>query len=145
MIKFGNLKFDGVAYDAALHKQRLVNIGDAAELLAIDRLYNLMGIPSEDINTINYSDLLAKESGRERYSYTILPVNFAVFPDGLGYDMLHFPDYVIPVYLGLALMNHNLTSEQLEYLKNMNQLDVGTSGPCGFFVSTILMRIYSGA
>lgn len=116
VLRFGNLRFDGVV-EPGETGARLVNIGDAAELLAIDRLYQHMGI----------TDIISVGEGcyeTDGYSgeYVVVPVNAAVVPDGMCYNMLHFLDRIIPVYLGLALMNLNVSEEQLDYLKRFEPI-----------------------
>lgn len=117
-MKFGSLKFDGDNIYGDQTSKRLVNIGDAAELLAIDRLYKRMGI--NNIERIDYSKILRGEEPIK--DYTLLPINFAIVPDGLCNQMLHFPDKIIPVYLGIALMNTNLSIKQLDYLKRFQPI-----------------------
>ena len=60
--------------DAEGNCDRVVNIGDYAQLLAIDNLYSYMGVDEEDIVKIEYYDLLDYEG-----EYVILPINFIFF------------------------------------------------------------------
>ena len=53
-MKFGNLKYNGVTFDASQETRRLINIGDAAELMGIDALYSALDIPKEQIVEVDY-------------------------------------------------------------------------------------------
>lgn len=118
MIKFGNLRINGVIQEEDPTASRLVNIGDGAELLAIDNLYGSMGITA--IEEVEYAQI--HEAKYYDGEYMILPINYAVVPDGYSYEFLHFPDRIIPVYIALGLVNLNVSSEQLAYLKRFEPI-----------------------
>lgn len=79
---------------------RVVNIGDYAQLLAIDNVYAHMGIKEEEIVRIEYYDLLDYDG-----EYVILPINFIFFNPFYGERELILSPKIIPVFLGIHCIN----------------------------------------
>ena len=79
-MRYANLKHNGLAYDK---ENRIVNLGDAFEIISIDQIYKRIGIPEEEII---YIDLYQLDSydGEE----VVLPINFMLFPYAMGKNML---------------------------------------------------------
>ncbi|WP_303725348.1 polysaccharide pyruvyl transferase family protein [Anaerovibrio lipolyticus] len=92
--------------------QRVINIGDDIQLIAVMRLYHLMGIPEEDIVRIEYYDL---------FSYTgddiVLPINFIWFNAFWGERELVLPDSIHPVFLGMHSIGDDYSKKEINYLR----------------------------
>ena len=77
-MKYANISIErGYAHSAirfGKDKERKINIGDYAQILAVDNLYCRMGIPNEEIIYIEYYDLFDYDG-----EYVILPINFIFF------------------------------------------------------------------
>ena len=82
------------------NSDRIINIGDYAQLLAIDNLYAYMGVKEQDIVRIEYYDLLDYEG-----EYVILPINFIFFNPYYGERELVLSPKIIPVFLGVHCIN----------------------------------------
>lgn len=108
-MKYANLKHNGLAFD---RENRIVNLGDAFEIIAIDQIYKRMGIPKEEIIYIDLYQLDSYE-GEE----VVLPINFMLSPYAMGKDMLKFSDKITPVFLGVTFSDTKLSREQLDVLK----------------------------
>lgn len=108
-MKYANLKHNGLAY---YKENRIVNLGDAFEIISIDQIYKGMGIPEEEIV---YIDLYQLDSydGEE----VILPINFMLFPYAMGKNMLQLSDKITPIFLGVTFTDTNLSKVQLDMLK----------------------------
>ena len=89
--------------DAEGKSNRLVNIGDYAQLLAIDNLYSYMGVKEEDIVRIEYYDLLDYDG-----EYVVLPINFIFNNPYYGERELLLSSRIIPVFLGINCMMNEL-------------------------------------
>lgn len=93
-------------------KDRVVNIGDHMQLIAIMNLYKYMGIPEEDIVRIEYYDLFDYEG-----EYLILPINFIYFNPYYGERDLIFSPKIIPVFLGIHCISAAFNDREIDYLK----------------------------
>ena len=108
-MKYANLKHNGLARGK---EKRIVNIGDAFEIISIDQIYERMGILSEDIVYIDLYELDSYD-GEE----VVLPINFLLFPQMMGKDFLNFSKKITPVFLGVSFAQTELTRNQVDYLK----------------------------
>lgn len=108
-MKFANIICNGLAVGK---ENRTINLGDAFEIIAIDRIYEKMGIPSKDIIEIDLYELDRYE-GEE----VILPINFMFVPKIMGTNLLGISSRIIPVFLGLTITETSLTEEQCAFLK----------------------------
>ena len=108
-MKYANLKHNGLAYD---RENRIVNLGDAFEIISIDQIYKRMGIPKEEIIYIDLYQLDSYE-GEE----VVLPINFMLSPYVMEKDMLKFSDKITPIFLGVTFADTKLSNEQLDVLK----------------------------
>lgn len=90
-----------------------VNFGDHAQLLAIDNIYNNMGVDSEDIVRIKMQDLKTYDGPN-----VILPINLMIngqnFFDDSG---LKLSSKITPVFLGVEFVDFNFSKETIDYLK----------------------------
>ena len=88
------------------------NLGDQMQIIAIDYLYSVMGIPAEEIVYIDYHSLRAYDG-----EYVILPVTMPMvdyFPNGFA-D--RFSERIIPVFLGVTMVKETLTEKEQIYLR----------------------------
>lgn len=101
-MKFANYYFEG---------SQLNNLGDNLQLLAIDYIYQQMGIPKNDLIQISKHDLAIYDG-----EYAILPVSMPLVDyveNGLAG---RFSPKIIPVFLGLTLLRDFLLPEEVQYL-----------------------------
>lgn len=85
------------------------NLGDYVQFIAIDHIYELMGIPNSEIIKIEYWNLTDYD-GEE----VILPINFFYFnPSSSGKPFILSPQ-IHPVYLGLHLPGE-ISEKEIEY------------------------------
>lgn len=103
--------------DAEGKSNRLVNIGDYAQLLAIDNLYSYMGVKEEDIVRIEYYDLLDYDG-----EYVVLPINFIFNNPYYGERELLLSSRIIPVFLGINCMNTNFSINEYNYFSKYSPI-----------------------
>lgn len=103
--------------DAEGKSDRVVNIGDYAQLLAIDNLYSYMGVDEEDIIRIEYYDLLDYDG-----EYVILPINFIFFNPYYGERELLLSPRIIPVFLGIHCINANFSINEFNYFSKYSPI-----------------------
>ncbi len=102
-MKFANYQFEA-------HEKN--NLGDNMQIIAIDYIYEKMGIDPEDIVYIDKNSLSSYEG-----EYVILPVNMPLIdyqPNGIcGW----FSNKIIPVFFGLTLVKDTLLPNEVMYYK----------------------------
>lgn len=89
-----------------------LTIGDDIQLLAIENLYNYMGIDYKDVVRIERTELQTYDG-----EMVVLPVTF---PFTAYYDDLTitcFSEKIIPVFLGLCIFSKTLNQKDVDYLK----------------------------
>ncbi|MFA5013502.1 MAG: hypothetical protein WC520_02970 [Candidatus Paceibacterota bacterium] len=86
------------------------NLGDNMQIIAIDTIYENMGIPKEEIVYIDKN-----ETGSYQGEYVILPVTMPLVDYTEGGISGRFSDHIIPVFLGLTLAKDTLLSEEVDY------------------------------
>ena len=102
-MKFGNYRF---------RARGVNNLGDQMQIIAIDYLYSVMGIPVEEIVYIDYHSLRTYDG-----EYVILPVTMPMvdyFPNGFA-D--RFSERIIPAFLGVTMVKETLTEKEQIYLR----------------------------
>jgi len=102
-MRYANIIFD--------RKERLT-IGDDIQLLAIENLYNYMGIDYSEVIRIPFHQL-ATYNGE----YVVLPISFPLFGYHTDLKVTQFSDKIIPVFLGLSMLSQNYSAEELHYLR----------------------------
>ena len=113
MLRFGNLKIVGLPDSSGELESRITNIGDFAQLIAIDELYHSLGIS----NIINIDLSNTEKEWEKVLPYTILPINYLYATNTMYDRLLNLSDHIIPVYLGLSIMYPAMISdEQVNYL-----------------------------
>ena len=113
-MKYANIKYIN---QGAINGKGNVNIGDAFELLAIDKLYRRMGIPDSDIIEIDLEELCTY-NGEE----VILPINFLMVTYFMGNDIADMSPKIIPVFLGVSFTHRDFTDKQICFLKKFEPI-----------------------
>ncbi|QUH28971.1 polysaccharide pyruvyl transferase family protein [Vallitalea guaymasensis] len=114
-MRYANLDhFRGNVYTfkKGIKSERVINIGDYMQILAVDNLYRHMGINEEEIIRIEYYDLESYDG-----EYVILPLNFILFNSDYGKRQLRFSPKIIPVFIGISCISLNFSQEELNYLR----------------------------
>lgn len=88
------------------------NLGDNMQIIAIDHIYERMGI---DLNDVVYID--TNELADYRGEYVILPVTMPLVDYREGGIAGRFSPYIIPVFLGLTMVKETLEPEEMAYYK----------------------------
>ncbi|MBC8577487.1 polysaccharide pyruvyl transferase family protein [Yanshouia hominis] len=115
-MKFGLLDFDltvDAYWNDSWNQKALLNVGDAAEYLAVEQIYRSMGIDSSQIFRISIPELTSY-----RGESLIVALNIAL-DSYVGYNMILerlSPD-IIPVFLGMSFTSADLSPQQIECLK----------------------------
>lgn len=114
-MKYANLSYHGgsIYKDAS---NEMVNIGDIIQTLAIDYLYERMGIKDEVIQ-IERGDLATYDG-----EYVILPINCMFSGYAKDLDVFAISDRIIPVFLGLAIRGDSLSKNDITYLKRFEPI-----------------------
>lgn len=102
-MKYANYEFSG---------KDLNNIGDQIQIITIDYIYSLLGIPESDIVYIN-KDEMSLYDGEE----VILPVSMPLVEYKESGIAGFFSKKITPVFLGLTLAKSNLSEIEIEYYK----------------------------
>ena len=116
VMKYGLIDFDLTVksyWDMSWNKKALLNIGDAAEYLVIERLYHSLGVRAEDIVRLAIGQLQTY-----RGEPLIVALNIAL-DSYVGYNSVldHLSPDIIPVFLGMSFAETKLNSEQILCLK----------------------------
>ena len=104
-MRFANIIFDG-------NREGSYNLGDDLQLMAINHLYKEMGIHKNSILRIGMSEL-SYYSGE----YAILPVSFPLYGYREENFITMFSPKIIPVFLSLSIMTHNISEAECVYLR----------------------------
>lgn len=109
-MKYANMYFDG-------NRKGSVNIGDDLQLVAIDNMYRVMGVPKEEIVRIGLSEL-----SHYNGEYCILPVSFPMYGYREETYITMFSSKIIPVFLALSIMSGNILQEECDYLRHFEPI-----------------------
>lgn len=107
-MKFANYKF---------YAKGINNLGDNMQLIAIDSIYETMGIPKEDIIYIDKNQLNTYKG-----EYVILPVTMPLVDYTEGGICERFSDHIIPVFLGLTLVTDSLLQQEVDYYRRFEPI-----------------------
>lgn len=107
-MKFANYSFSG---------QFVSNLGDQIQIIAIDYLYELLGIPAKDIVYIDKKTLPIYDG-----EYVLLPVNLPLVDYIEGGLSRRFSERIIPVFLGLNIWKDSLDAEEVSYLRRFEPI-----------------------
>ena len=108
IMKYANYKF---------YARGINNLGDNMQLIAIDYIYDCMGIPDKDIIYIDKNELSSYDG-----EYVVLPVTMPLvdyIEDGI---CGRFSDKIIPVFLGLTLVKDCLLARDVEYYRRFEPI-----------------------
>ena len=95
------------------HNGKNVNtIGDQMQILAIDYLYETMGIDQKNIVYIDKDDL-----GHYNGDSVVLPVSFPLFEYREGGLNNWFSEKIKPVFLGQTMLKDTLLSKEVDFYK----------------------------
>ncbi len=97
--------------------ERVINIGDYMQLIAIMNLYRIMGIPEKDVVRIEYYDMF-DYSGED----IVLPINFIWFNPFWGERELILPESIHPVFLGIHSIGNDYSETEINYLKKFEPI-----------------------
>lgn len=105
-MKYANISFIG---------REVCNIGDNLQCMAIDHLYECMGIKPEEITYIPYSELSTWKS--DDGEKVLLPLNFpfSLFAENGLAGILS--EDIVPVFLGFTHVKPYLDENEVTYLK----------------------------
>ena len=109
-MKFANVLFDG-------NRTGSVNIGDDLQLVAIEHLYNCMGVDYKDVVRIKLSELSSYDG-----EYVILPISFPLYGYREGTNITMFSPKIIPVFLALSIMSGNISDDECDYLRHFEPI-----------------------
>lgn len=109
--------------------ERLWNVGDYIQILAIENLYKKMGVKSEDIVKIHAQELKSYKGEK-----LLLPINLIVYGDNFfdGSDIVISED-IVPVFLGLHFYHYIFSEKTKQYLR--------AYGPVGCRDESVLMKM----
>lgn len=111
-MKYGRIVHIGYAKNEKSTEKRLISAGDVLECLAIQRIYESMGVKENEIVDCYVHDL-------ENYDgeYIVVPINFYVWN-------IKYSRRVLPVYLGLTLGGGNpeLTEREKNTLRRFQPI-----------------------
>jgi len=102
-MKYANYKF---------YARGVNNLGDNMQLIAIDLIYEHMGIPKEDIIYIDKN-----ETSTYKGEYVVMPVTMPLVDYTEGGISGRFSDHIVPVFLGLTLAKDSLIPQEVEYYR----------------------------
>lgn len=103
------MKFANIYYKRS---GRYFTIGDDIQLLAIENLYNYMGIDYDSIVRIGFHELSSYDG-----EYVILPISFPLYSYQYDDVITGFSDKIIPVFLNVSIMSTYLSEIDIEYFK----------------------------
>lgn len=115
-MKYGLIDFDLTVehyWSVSWNNKALLNIGDAAEYMVIEQLYQSLGIQSEDMIKIALPELVT-------YRGETLIVAFNIALDSyVGYNNIleNLSPDIIPVFLGMSFTDTNFSQKQIDCLK----------------------------
>jgi len=102
-MKYANYKFSNFSFN---------NIGDNMQIIAIDYIYEKMGIKKEDIVYIEKNELALYDG-----EYVVLPVTMPLvdyYENGIAG---RFSSHIIPCFLGLTSPKTTLNRAEIDYYK----------------------------
>lgn len=112
-MRYANLSYvGGEQFD---EEKSRINLGDYMQLLAIDHMYEEMGIPYEEIYRISIKDI-----GTYVGECLILPINFMMMDcDFCRNGKIIISEYIIPVFIGISIYRNGFTLSEhnIEYFK----------------------------
>ena len=99
-MQFANLRLRG---------REFCNLGDQLQLIALDQIYDKMGVSKSDLFYVDKNELLSYKGEN-----LILPINM---PLADIYDISEISPDITPIFLGLSMQKSYLTVNEVNYLK----------------------------
>lgn len=111
-MKYGVLEHRGISIDEKDDSKKVVNVGDAFQIMAVKRLYSQMGIPEEDIIHVDWMEM-------NNYigEYVVLPINLSMFINSGQQSFADLSPYIIPVFIGASFKHTDISQKQLDFFK----------------------------
>lgn len=107
-MKYANIEYTGRNY---------INMGDVLLTLAVDHLYELMGIDGKSVVKINYKNL-SDYNGEE----VLLPIASAFMGYHDGKHITCFSSKIVPLFLSFNIMATTLNEDDILYLKKFSPI-----------------------
>lgn len=111
-MKYGVLEHRGIAFDENDNSNKIINVGDAFQIMAVKHLYSLMGIPIQDIIHVDWFDM-----GSYVGEYVVLPINLSMFINSDRQSFADLSPYIIPVFIGASFKHTQVDQKQLDFFK----------------------------
>lgn len=111
-MKYGVLEHRGIAFDENDNSNKIVNVGDAFQIMAVKHLYSLMGISEKDIIHVDWLEL-----GNYSGEYVVLPINLSMFINSGQQSFADMSPYIIPVFIGASFKHTSVDEKQLDFFK----------------------------
>lgn len=111
-MKYGVLEHRGIAIEEKGNLKRVVNIGDAFQIMAVKYLYSQMGIQEKDIIHIDWLEMTKYEG-----EYVVLPINLSMFINSSEQSFADLSPYIIPVFIGASFKHIHIGQRQLEFFR----------------------------
>lgn len=107
-MKYGKIVYN---YGEAALRSSGYNLGDGIQTLAMEYIYQTMGIPEKDIVEIDVCDINTYMG-----EYLLLPMYSVAI--GIGFAKLPLSPKIIPVFISSHFAKNIFTQEEINYLKS---------------------------
>ncbi len=107
-MKYGKIVYN---YGEAALRSSGYNLGDGIQTLALEYIYQSMGIPEEDIIEIDVCDINTYTG-----EYVLLPMYSVAI--GIGFAKLPLSPKIVPVFISSHFAKNVFTQEEVNYLKS---------------------------
>ena len=111
-MKYGVLEHRGISYNENDDSRKVVNVGDAFQIMAVKSLYCKMGIREDEIVHIDWMNINQYDG-----EYVILPINLSMFINSDKQSFANMSPHIIPVFLGASFKHTNIDVDQLAFFK----------------------------
>ena len=111
-MKYGVLEHRGISIEEKDNTKRVVNVGDAFQIMAVKHLYSQMDISEKDIIHIDWQEMCNYEG-----EYVVLPINLSMFINSGQQSFADLSPYIIPVFIGASFKHIHIDQRQLNYFK----------------------------
>lgn len=111
-MKYGVLEHRGIAFDEHDNSKKVINVGDAFQIMAVKHLYAVMGVPEKDIVHIDWLEM-----GNYTGEYVVLPINLSMFVNSGQQSFADLSPYIIPVFIGASFKHIHIDQRQLDFFK----------------------------
>lgn len=116
-MKYGVLEHRGISADDKGLLKKVVNVGDAFQIMAVKYIYAQMGIPEKDIVHIDW-----QEMRNYKGEYVVLPINLSMFINSGKQSFADLSPYIVPVFIGASFKHVHVEKKQLEYFRKYSPI-----------------------